>query len=54
MKVYVCLLALPLALAAGEVGVKAEYIGGTAAGIAAKSTDADRPDRRGGAAVPLV
>lgn len=38
MKVYVCLLALTLALAAGEVGVKAEYIGGTVAGIAAKST----------------
>jgi len=37
MKVYVCLLALPLALAAGGAGVKAEYIGGTVAGIAARS-----------------
>jgi hypothetical protein len=38
MKVYVCLLALPLALTAAEAGVKAEYIGGTVAGIAVKST----------------
>jgi hypothetical protein len=38
MKFYVCLLALPLALGAGEAGVKAQYIGGTVAGIAAKST----------------
>ena len=37
MKFYVCLLALPLALAAGEAGVKAEYIGGTVAGISGKS-----------------
>jgi hypothetical protein len=37
MKFYVCLLALPLALAAAEAGVKAQYIGGTVAGIAAKS-----------------
>ena len=33
-----CLLALLLAPAAGEAGVKAEYIAGTVAGIAAKST----------------
>jgi hypothetical protein len=38
MKLFVCLLALPLALAAGDPGVKAQYIGGTVAGIAAKST----------------
>jgi hypothetical protein len=38
MKFYVCLLVLPLALAAGEAGVKAHYIGGTLAGIAGKST----------------
>jgi hypothetical protein len=38
MKVYVCLLALPLALAGGEAGVKAQYIGGTLAGLAERST----------------
>jgi hypothetical protein len=37
MKFYVCLLALPLVLAAGEAGVKAQYIGGTVAGISGKS-----------------
>jgi hypothetical protein len=38
MKLYVCLLALPLLLAAGEPGVKAQYVGGTVAGISGKST----------------
>jgi hypothetical protein len=37
MKFYVCLLALPLLLGAGEAGVKAQYIGGTLAGVAGKS-----------------
>lgn len=38
MKLLVCLLALPLALPARDGGVKAEYIGGTLPGVAAKST----------------
>lgn len=38
MKVYVCLLALPLVLAAAEAGVKAEYVGGTVAGMEVKTT----------------
>ena len=37
MKLLVSLLAVPLALAAAEGGVKAEYVGGTVAGIAGKS-----------------
>jgi hypothetical protein len=37
MKSLVSLLALPLLLAAGDPGVKTEYIGGTVPGIAGKS-----------------
>ena len=38
MKLYLCLLALPLALAAGGPGVKAQYVGGTVAAISGKPT----------------
>ena len=38
MKAVVCLLAVPLALAAADAGVKAEYIGGTVPGVAARSS----------------
>jgi hypothetical protein len=35
---FVCLLAMPLLLAAGESGVKARYVGGTLSGVPGKSS----------------
>jgi hypothetical protein len=38
MKLLVCLPAFVLALAAGDAGVKAEYVGGTVPGVSARSS----------------
>lgn len=38
MKPYVCLLAIPLVLAATDPGVKAQYVGGTLPGVSGKSS----------------
>ena len=38
MKLLVCLLAVPLVLAAAEPGVKAQFIGGTLPGVRGKSS----------------